>query len=153
TRCGVGASAGLGACGFEATDDGEGKVATSGILCSAFSGGSSRFTVAGGGSSAGATAVANCATGVFVVLGFIQSCGGVTIPQTFPGFSNSTPTCCSSRELCEVWTERTLARTAGGLGSTFNPTTCNVTHDPTPQSCREGYLHPCRSRLVEAGVS
>ena len=132
TRCGLGASAGVCVCCLEAAADGDGNVATSAILCSGLSGGSSSFTATGAGSSAGATAGANCAIAVFVALGFIQSWGGATMPQTFPGFSNSTPTCCSSRELWEVWTERTLARTAGGLGSTFNPTTCNVTHDPTP---------------------
>src|SRR5260370_37276823 len=128
--------------------EGERNVATSAMWCSAFTGGSSRFTVTAGRSKAGATAVANWAIGVFAPPAVIQSWGGVTIPQTFPAFSNSTTTCCSYRELWEVWTERTLARTAGGLGSTFNPTTCKVIHDPTPYSCREAYRQPCKFRLV-----
>jgi hypothetical protein len=132
TRCGFGVSTTLGAGGLTAASEGEGNVATSAILCSAFSGGSPGSAVIGAGSRAGATAVANCAAGVLVSPKRIQSCGGAAIPHTFPGFSNSTPTCWSSRGLCEVWTERTLARTAGGFGSTFKPTTCIVIHVPTP---------------------
>jgi len=72
TRFGWGASAAFGACGFEATGEGEGNVATSAILCSVFTGSSSIFSVRGGGSGAGATAVANCATAIFPAT-FIQS--------------------------------------------------------------------------------
>ena len=132
TRFGLGASAALGSCGFEAAGDGEGNVATSAILWSAFTASSSSCKVMGAGSSAGATAIANCATTACVPPSFIQSWGGLTIPQTFPGFSSSTPTCCNSRELGVVWTERTLARTTGGFGSSSNPTTCKATHDPMP---------------------
>src|SRR5258708_12631262 len=148
TRCGLGASASFGAGGFETAGGGEGNVATSAILWSAFTGGSSSFTGMGGGSRAGAAAVANCASVECVPPALIQSWGGVTIPQTFPGFSSSTPTCCSSRELWDVWTDRTRARTAGRLGSTLNPTPCKVTHDPTPYPCRQAYRHPSRSSPV-----
>ena len=54
------------------------------------------------------------------------------MPHTFPGISNSTPTCCSSRALWDMCTDFTIARMDGGFGSTFKPTTCMVIHEPTP---------------------
>src|SRR5207245_3592361 len=131
-RCGLGASASLGGWGLATTGEGEGNVATSAILCSIFTSGSSGSGEIGGATGAGATAGENCAIEVLVSPRDSQSCGGMAIAHTFAGFSNSTPTRCNLRDLCDMWTDFTLARTAGGFGSTFRPTTCSVTQAPTP---------------------
>src|SRR5713226_961450 len=132
TRCGLGASASLACWGLAITGEGEGNVATSAILCSICTSGSSVSGGIGGATGAGATAGENCAIEVFVSPEASQSCGATVIPHPLPAFSNSTPTCCNSRALCDTWIDFTLARTAGGLGSTLKPTTCSVTQAPTP---------------------
>src|SRR5215469_4823375 len=141
SRLGFGASASTGACGFDATGEGEGNLATSANLCSGFEAGSCASPVClpiSGVAGNDAAAAAYEAVAVEVSARFNQSRGGVMMPQTFAGFSSSTPTCCNSREVCDGCSERILARTAGGLGSTLKPTTCSVTQVSTPQSWREG---------------
>src|SRR5690242_572789 len=103
-RCVLGASANTGAGGFDATGEGEGKVATSASLCSSVDGDSSvsagSVDIAGAGTSG--SAAENCGSEVVVSPKPNQSCGGAEMPQTFAGTSSSTPTCCSSRVLCDA---------------------------------------------------
>lgn len=104
SRRGFGASAGTAACGFGATGEGEGKVATSANLCSGFAAGAfpspvSLFISRVAGDGPAVAAYERVA--VEASAEFNQSCGGVMMPQTFAGFSSYTPTCCNSRVVCD----------------------------------------------------
>jgi hypothetical protein len=54
----------------------------------------------------------------------------------------------TSRELRGICTERTRARTGATISPSGASPICRVIQDPTWQSCREGYLHPCRFTLT-----
>src|SRR5438067_7581593 len=87
-RCGLAASASTGACGFGATGEGEGKVATSANLGPGMEGGSSASPV-----SLSIFWVAGTAAAAVYVAGVSpelnQSGGAATMPQTFAGCSSS----------------------------------------------------------------
>src|SRR5690242_6060459 len=106
TRFGLGASVSKGPGGLGVAGEGEGNVATSASLCSSCTGGSFDSLASGviaGASVSGSPTAVNCGIAVEVVSPkHNQSCGGVMMPQTFAGLSSSTPTCCSSRVLCDA---------------------------------------------------